>query len=93
MRAADAKASGESPPGTTTPGASAAGHTHDKGYDKWTKFDIDAALRSVDEEGGAAHDKVGGYAMAVQIESQFFSPSFEYMLPKTYDTNAKQLTP
>ena len=60
IRAADAKAIGEGPRGTTTPGASAAGHTHDKGYDKWTKFDIDAALRSVDDEAGTAHDKVGG---------------------------------
>ncbi|CAM9255617.1 unnamed protein product [Ectocarpus fasciculatus] len=29
---------------------SAAGHTYDKGYGKWAKFDIDAALRSVDQE-------------------------------------------
>ncbi|CAN0579590.1 unnamed protein product [Ectocarpus sp. 12 AP-2014] len=29
---------------------SAAGHTYDKGYRKWAKFDIDAALRSVDQE-------------------------------------------
>lgn len=29
---------------------SAAGHTHDKGYTKWDKFDVDAALRDVDEE-------------------------------------------
>ncbi|CAM9815051.1 unnamed protein product, partial [Laminaria digitata] len=57
LRAADAKANGKGTQGTATPGSSAAGHTHDKGYDKWTKFDIDAALRSVDEEGGTAHDK------------------------------------
>ena len=60
MRAADAKANGKATQGTAPSGASAAGHTHDKGYDKWTKFDIDAALRSVDEEGGTVHDKVGG---------------------------------
>lgn len=57
--AADAKAYGSETRRTATSDTSAAGHTHDKGYDKWTKFDIDAALRSVDEEGGAAYDKVG----------------------------------
>lgn len=29
---------------------SAAGHTHDKGYNKWDKFDVDAALLSIDSE-------------------------------------------
>ncbi|CAN0533057.1 unnamed protein product, partial [Ectocarpus sp. 8 AP-2014] len=39
---------------------SAAGHTYDKGYGKWAKFDIDAALRSVDqEEEEGVNDKVG----------------------------------
>lgn len=39
---------------------SAAGHTHDKGYGKWNRFDIDAALRSVDEEDGThGGSKVG----------------------------------
>ena len=37
---------------------SAARHTHDKGYDKWAKFDVDAALRSVDGEDPAEEEKV-----------------------------------
>lgn len=60
MEAADVKANGKGAQETTPSSFSAAGHTHDKGYDKWTKFDIDAALRSVDEEGETAHGKVGG---------------------------------
>eukprot|EP00752_Nemacystus_decipiens_P011197 g9950.t1 len=41
---------GDSGERNTKGGVSAAGHTYDKGYSKWAKFDIDAALRSVDEE-------------------------------------------
>lgn len=33
---------------------SAAEHTHDKGYKKWDKFDVDAALRDVDEDARGA---------------------------------------
>lgn len=40
------------------PSVSAAGHTHDKGYSKWHKFDVDAAMRSVDEEDGGTDEKV-----------------------------------
>eukprot|EP00903_Cladosiphon_okamuranus_P005495 g5477.t2 len=36
---------------------SAAGHTYDKGYSKWDKFDIDAAMRSVDEEEDGGTDE------------------------------------
>lgn len=35
--------------------ASAAGHTYDQGYGKWAKFDVDAALRSVDDDGQVVH--------------------------------------
>lgn len=42
---------------------SAAGHTYDKGYDKWAKFDIDAALRSVDQEEAGTTDKVGFWSL------------------------------
>lgn len=28
---------------------SAAGHTYDRGYDKWKNFDVEAAIRSVDQ--------------------------------------------
>lgn len=46
--------------GKAKPSMSAAGHTYDKGYGKWAKFDIDAALRSVDqEEEEGVNDKVG----------------------------------
>ncbi|CAM9280418.1 unnamed protein product [Scytosiphon promiscuus] len=45
----------------TKSNVSAAGHTYDKGYDKWAKFDIDAALRSVDQEdAGKADERHGG---------------------------------
>lgn len=43
--------------GKTESSVSAAGHTHDKGYSKWAKFDVDAALRSVEEEGGAGTEQ------------------------------------
>lgn len=55
--AAQEKRTGEKQ-GTAATGASAAGHTHDKGYNKWAKFDIDAAIRSVDTEDETANDKV-----------------------------------
>lgn len=42
----------------TKPGVSAAGHTYDKGYSKWAKFDIDAALKSVDDEDAGTGDQV-----------------------------------
>lgn len=41
----------------TEPSVSAAGHTYDKGYGKWAKFDIDAALRDVDGEEDAGTDE------------------------------------
>ncbi|CAM9595111.1 unnamed protein product, partial [Hapterophycus canaliculatus] len=44
----------------TKSSVSAAGHTYDKGYDKWAKFDIDAALRSVDQEEAETADKRPG---------------------------------
>lgn len=44
--------------GKTKSNVSAAGHTYDKGYDKWAKFDIDAALRDVDDEDAEAAEKV-----------------------------------
>lgn len=54
----DSPATNGTPGGSGTAGGSdsngksvsAAGHTHDKGYEKWTKFDVDAALREVDAE-------------------------------------------
>lgn len=42
------------------PSVSVAGHTHDKGYSKWAKFDVDAALQSVDQEEAEMDEKVGG---------------------------------
>lgn len=36
--------------GTNEKSVSAAEHTHDNGYVKWAKFDVDAALREVDGE-------------------------------------------
>ena len=44
--------------GKTKSGVSAAGHTYDKGYDKWAKFDVDAALRSVDGDDARMDEKV-----------------------------------
>lgn len=45
--------------GETKSSVSAAGHTYDKGYGKWAKFDIDAALRSVDEVDAGIEQEVG----------------------------------
>lgn len=42
---------------------SAAGHTHDKGYDKWDKFDVDAALQSIDSEDRGGDKKARLYAL------------------------------
>lgn len=44
--------------GKTKSNVSVAGHTHDKGYSKWAKFDVDAALRSVDQEDAEVNEKV-----------------------------------
>lgn len=45
--------------GQTKPNVSVAGHTYDKGYSKWAKFDVDAALRSVDQGDAEMDEKVG----------------------------------
>ena len=58
-----------SAPAATKKKASAAAHTHDKGYSKWDKFDVEAELASVDEEEPVVShhgERGGGYAHVLQ---------------------------
>lgn len=59
--------------GKTKSSVSAAGHTYDKGYSKWAKFDIDAALRSVDTEGPETDVKVRDVKLIRRLVGSFLS--------------------
>ncbi|KAF1336747.1 Rna polymerase ii-associated protein, partial [Globisporangium splendens] len=50
--------------------ADPAGHTYDKGYSKWAKFDVDAALREADEDNTSSKDATSTTAATKKSDSK-----------------------